>query len=132
MFFELCLGIGVGVLGTILAAHISDPAGAAFALANQISAMLFILFRVVGAGVSVVVAQSLGSGRRDAADAVARAVLGASSWVGIVTALMAFGGAYPLLHLMQAPRKCCRLRRHSCKRSRRRCCWMPGMPRWRA
>lgn len=103
MFFELCLGIGVGVLGTILAAHISDPAGAAFALANQISAMLFILFRVVGAGVSVVVAQSLGSGRRDAADAVARAVLGASSWVGIVTALMAFGGAYPLLHLMQAP-----------------------------
>ena len=91
------------MLGTILAAHISDPAGAAFALANQISAMLFILFRVVGAGVSVVVAQSLGSGRRDAADAVARAVLGASSWVGIVTALMAFGGAYPLLHLMQAP-----------------------------
>ncbi len=103
MFFELCLGIGVGVVGTILAAHISDPAGAAFALANQISAMLFILFRVVGAGVSVVVAQSLGSGRRDAADAVARAVLGASSWVGIITALMAFGGAYPLLHLMQAP-----------------------------
>jgi putative MATE family efflux protein len=103
MFFELCLGIGVGVLGTILAAHISDPAGAAFALANQISAMLFILFRVVGAGVSVVVAQSLGSGRRDAADAVARAVIGASSWVGIITASMAFGAAYPLLNLMQAP-----------------------------
>ena len=103
MFFELCLGIGVGVLGTILAAHISDPAGAAFALANQISAMLFILFRVVGAGVSVVVAQSLGSGQRDAADAVARAVLGASSWVGLFTATMALAGAYPLMHLMQAP-----------------------------
>ena len=103
MFFELVLGIGVGVLGTILAAHISDPAGAAFALANQISAMLFILFRVVGAGVSVVVAQSMGSGRRDAADAVARAVLGASSWVGLFTASMALAGAYPLLRLMQAP-----------------------------
>lgn len=103
MFLELCLGIGVGVVGTILAAHVSDPAGAAFALANQISAMLFILFRVVGAGVSVVVAQSLGSGRRDAADAVARAVLGASSWVGIITALMAAIGAYPLLRLMNAP-----------------------------
>ena len=103
MFFELVLGIGVGVLGTILAAHISDPAGAAFALANQLSAMLFILFRVVGAGVSVVVAQSMGSGRRDAADAVARAVLGASSWVGLFTASMALAGAYPLLRLMQAP-----------------------------
>lgn len=103
MFFELSLGIGVGVVGTILAASISDPSGAAFALANQISAMLFILFRVVGAGVSVVVAQSLGSGRREMADAVARAVLGASTWVGMFTALLAFGGAYPLLQLMQAP-----------------------------
>ena len=103
MFLELCLGIGIGVSGTILAAHINDRSGAAFALANQLSAMLFILFRVVGAGVSVVVAQSLGSGRRDTADAVARAVLGASSWVGVVTALMAFVGAYPLLYLMHAP-----------------------------
>lgn len=103
IFLELCLGIGVGVLCTILAARIGDRAGAAFALANQVSAMLFIFFRIVGAGVSVVVAQSLGSGRRDTADAVARAVLGASSWVGIITALIAFGGAYPLLSLMQAP-----------------------------
>ena len=103
MFLELCLGIGVGVVGTILAAHVSDRAGAAFSLANHVSAMLFILFRVVGAGVSVVVAQSLGSGRREAADAVARAVLGASCWVGGITALMAFAGAYPLLRLMQAP-----------------------------
>ena len=103
MFLELCLGIGVGVVGTILAAHVSDRAGAAFSLANHVSAMLFILFRVVGAGVSVVVAQSLGSGRRETADAVARAVLGASCWVGGITALMAFAGAYPLLRLMQAP-----------------------------
>ena len=103
LFMELCLGIGVGVVGTILAAHISDPAGAAFALANQVSAMLFILFRIVGAGVSVVVAQSLGSGRRDAANAIARAVLGASSWVGMITASMALVGAQPLLRLMQAP-----------------------------
>ena len=105
MFLELCLGIGVGLLGTMLAAHISDPAGAAFALANQISAMLFILFRVVGAGVSVVVAQSLGSGRRDVGDAIALAVLGTSTWLGIVTALTAYAGAYSLLYLMQAPKE---------------------------
>ncbi len=103
MFLELGLGIGVGVIGTILAARISDPAGAAFALANQISAMLFILFRIVGAGVSVVVAQSLGSGRHETADAVARAVLGASTWVGVLTASLAFGGAALLLNIMHAP-----------------------------
>ncbi len=103
LFLELCLGIGVGVVGTLLAAHVSDSAGAAFALANQVSAMLFILFRIVGAGVSVVVAQSLGSGRRDTADAVARAVLGASTWVGSITALVAFIGAQLLMRMMQAP-----------------------------
>ncbi len=103
IFLELCLSIGVGIIGTLLAAQISDQAGAAFALANQIAAMLFILFRVVGAGVSVVVAQSLGSSRRHVADAVARAVLGASTWVGTVTALLAIVFSYPLMAMMNAP-----------------------------
>jgi putative MATE family efflux protein len=103
MFFELVLGIGVGVVGTVLAARLSDTDGAAFAVANHVLAMLFVLFRIVGAGVSVVVAQSLGSGRREVADAVARATLGASSWVGAFAALLALGGARPLLQLLNAP-----------------------------
>ena len=103
LFFELLLGIGVGVVGTALAARLSDSAGAGFALANHVTAMLFILFRVVGAGVGVVITQSLGAGRRDNADAVARAVLGASSWIGVVTALLALLAAPLLLGWMQAP-----------------------------
>ena len=87
LFLELLLGIGVGVVGTALAARLSDSAGAGCALANHVTAMLFMLFRVVGAGVGVVITQSLGAGRRDEADAVARAVLGASSWIGAGTAL---------------------------------------------
>ena len=47
------LGIGVGVVGTVLAARLSDQAGAAFALTNHVVGMLFVLFRVVGAGVGV-------------------------------------------------------------------------------
>lgn len=105
MYVELVLGIGVGVVGTMLAARLSDTDGAAFALANHVLAMLFVLFRIVGAGISVVVAQSLGSGRRAVADAVARATLGASSWVGALTALLALLGAVPLLQLLQAPRE---------------------------
>jgi len=103
LFTELGLGIALGLVGTALASAISDPAGAAFALANHVSAMLFILFRIIGAGVSVVLTQSLGAGRRDAADAVARAVLGASSWIGAGTALAAFVFAAPLLRLLNAP-----------------------------
>jgi len=103
LFIELLLGIAVGMVGTLLAARISDSAGAAFALANQVSATLFILFRIIGAGVSVVVTQSLGAGRRDQAQALARAALGASSWLGGITAGTALIGAGSLLRLLEAP-----------------------------
>ncbi len=103
LFLELLLGIGVGVAGTLLAARLSDTAGAAFALANHVAATLFLLFRIIGAGVGVVLAQNLGRSQRAAADAVARAALGASSWIGVLTALAALLGAAPLLRLMNAP-----------------------------
>jgi putative MATE family efflux protein len=103
LFLELLLGMGVGVVCTALAARINDTAGAAFALALNITGTLFILFRVVGAGVGVVITQSLGAGRPARSQAVARAVLGASSWIGTGTALVALLGASPLLRLMNAP-----------------------------
>ena len=103
LFIELLLGIAVGIVGTALAARSSDTAGAAFALANQVVAMLFIFFRIIGAGIGVVVSQSLGAGRRDTADALARAALGASSWVGVVCALTALAGGAGLLRLLNAP-----------------------------
>lgn len=103
LLLELLLGIGVGVAGTALAARLSDTAGAAFAMAGHVVSMLFILFRVVGAGVGVVVAQALGGGQRDAADALARAAVGASTWVGGLTALLTALLAWPLLKLLNAP-----------------------------
>jgi putative MATE family efflux protein len=103
MLFELALGIGVGTVGTWLAAQLSDPDGAAYALAHHMLGMLFVIFRIVGAGIGVVVAQSLGAGRRDQADAVALATLGASTWVGGLTALLALLGAAPLLRILNAP-----------------------------
>jgi putative MATE family efflux protein len=103
LFLELLLGISVGVAGTALAARLSDASGGGFALANHVVGMLFILFRIVGAGVGVVVTQNLGAGRREAADRVARAALAASTWVGGFTALAALLGAAPLLRLLNAP-----------------------------
>ncbi len=103
LFFELALGIGIGLIGTMLAARVSDTAAAAFAFANQIAAMLFILFRVVGAGVTVVITQNLGANRLDAADGASRAVLGASTWLGLFSATIAVIGARPIMQLMNAP-----------------------------
>jgi putative MATE family efflux protein len=103
MWAEMLLGISVGLVGTALAARQGDAAGGAFGLANQVAAMLFVLFRVVGAGISVVVSQALGGGHRAVADATARASLGASSWIGGACALVAAGAAWPMLRLMNAP-----------------------------
>ncbi|HEY1128180.1 MAG TPA: MATE family efflux transporter [Roseateles sp.] len=103
LLLELLLGIGIGVIGTALAARLSDDSGAAFGLANQVFAAIFVLFRVIGAGVSVAVTQALGAGRRDQADAVARAVVGASTWLGVGGAALALLAAGPLLHLVNAP-----------------------------
>ncbi len=103
LYVELLLGFGVGVAGTALAASLSDRSGAAFALTNHVVGMLFVLFRVVGAGVGVVVTQALGAGRRDTADALARSAVGASTWVGGGIALAVLLGAGPLLSVLNAP-----------------------------
>ena len=103
LLVELGLAMASGLVGTALAAHLSDQAGGAFAMASQVSATLFILFRIIGAGVSVVVTQNLGGGRRDAADKVARAVLGASTWLGVTAAALALLGSGALLRLLNAP-----------------------------
>jgi putative MATE family efflux protein len=100
---ELLLGMTVGIVGTALAARLSDASGAAFAMAHHVFGTLFIVFRIVGAGVGVVLTQALGAGRRDAADSVARAVLGASTWIGLAVAVAAAVGAPRLLHLLNAP-----------------------------
>lgn len=103
LFLELLLGIAVGVTGTALAARLSDTAGAAFALAHHVFGALFILFRIVGAGVGVVITQALGAGRPDNAALTARATLGASTWMGGSLAAGAALLAQPLLRLLNAP-----------------------------
>ena len=103
LFVELLLGIGVGLIGTALAARVSDAAGGAFALTNHVAATLFVVFRIIGAGIGVVVTQSLGAGQTAMAQRLARAALGASTWIGGGTALIAWLGATPLMRLMNAP-----------------------------
>jgi putative MATE family efflux protein len=103
LLVELLLAMLAGIAGTMLAARLSDAAGAGFALAHHVFGMLFLLFRIVGAGAGVVLTQALGAGRRDEADRVARALLGASTWIGLAVGLTAALGATPLLRAMNAP-----------------------------
>ena len=103
LFFELGVGMAVGMLGTSFAAHISDAAGGAFALTNHLFGLLFMVFRLVGAGIGVVVSQNLGAHHPDEADRVARAALAAGTWMGGGMAVVALLFASPLLTLLNAP-----------------------------
>jgi putative MATE family efflux protein len=103
LLVELLLGIAVGVVGTMAAARLGDVQAAGFALAHHVFGTLFIVFRIVGAGLGVVVTQALGAARRHTAERLARAALGASSWIGLLALLAAALLAQPLLRLIQAP-----------------------------
>lgn len=103
LFAELALAMAVGAAGTLLAARLGEASGAALALANQVLALWMLLFRVVGAGIGVVVAQHLGAGQRAGADTVALASLGAGHWVGLGSALLAALCAAPLLRGLGTP-----------------------------
>ena len=103
LFLELSIGMAVGMLGTSFAAHISDAAGGAFALTNHLFGLLFMVFRLVGAGIGVVVSQNLGAQHHHEADLVARAALAAGTWMGGSMALVALVFATPLLRVLNAP-----------------------------
>jgi putative MATE family efflux protein len=103
LFLELGIGIAVGMLGTRFASQISDAAGGAFALTNHLFGLLFMVFRLVGAGIGVVVSQNLGAKQFSEADRVARAALAAGTWMGGSMALVALLFATPLLKLFNAP-----------------------------
>ncbi len=99
---ELVLGFGVGFLGMVWVSKESDTAAAAFGLANQVQSAFFLLFRIVSMGVGVVVTQNLGAGNRRDADRTALASLGASTWLGLCSALVLLLVTGPLLRAMHA------------------------------
>ena len=99
---ELVLGFGVGFVGMWLVSKESDTASAAFALANHVQGAFFLLFRIISMGVGVVITQNLGAGNRRDADRTALASLGASTWLGLGSALVLFAATNTLLAAMQA------------------------------
>lgn len=99
---ELVLGFGVGFVGMWLVSKESDTASAAFGLANHVQGAFFLLFRIISMGVGVVITQNLGAGNRRDADRTALASLGASTWLGLGSALVLFAATKPLLTAMQA------------------------------
>ena len=100
---DLVLGMTVGLIGLSMASQESDAAAAAFTLANHVQASFFLFFRIVSMGVSVVITQNLGGGNRFLADATARAAIGASVWLGLISGMTVAIFPSSLLLLLNAP-----------------------------
>ena len=103
LLLELSLGVAAGVVGTVLAGQFADSSAAAFAISIQFFHTAFLIFRIVGAGISVVVAQQLGYGNPIAAETVSRTALLASLITGgLAASVLVFGAAF-LLDQFQVP-----------------------------
>lgn len=98
---EHLLHAALGIAFVWLTARISDGTAAAFGVSNMLMMSFFILFRLVGVGASVVVAQNLGAGDERGAARVARASLGAAVWLGVGVGALVAGSAERLLRWMK-------------------------------
>jgi putative MATE family efflux protein len=95
LLLELSLGVAVNFAGTALAGQLSNQHAAAFALSNQLIATLFVFFRILGAGIGVVVAQYLGAKQFQSAQCIARTAVRASLLAGALLAILgSFGAPY--------------------------------------
>ena len=100
---DLVLGITVGLIGLSMASQDSSTVAAAFILSNHVQASFFLLFRIISMGVSIVITQYLGGGHRSVADATARAAIGASVWLGLISGMVVSIFPRSLLLLLNAP-----------------------------
>jgi putative MATE family efflux protein len=97
LLLELSLGVAVSFAGTAMAGQLSHQHAASFALTNQVVATLFVLFRILGAGIGVVVAQHLGAQQIQSAQRIARTAVRVSFVIGMLLAIAGSVGAPYLL-----------------------------------
>lgn len=90
---ESVLQMGVGLVNTGMVGHLSATAIGAVGLTNRATMVAWALFQAVSTGATVLVAQSIGSGRRDRAKTVASQALlfGTSSVVTLALVFAIFG-----------------------------------------
>ncbi|HVU36113.1 MAG TPA: MATE family efflux transporter [Opitutaceae bacterium] len=103
IFIEQTLRILIGTVDTFMVSHVSDGAVAALGVANQFVVLALICFNFIGIGASVVVTHHVGANDRSGADSIVTTAIAVNTWIGLLTSLVAFTLAAPLLRLMQLP-----------------------------
>ncbi|GGH37497.1 MATE family efflux transporter [Paenibacillus segetis] len=103
IFVEMLLGMLMGNIDTFMLSHYSDQAVASVGVANQILFFINLMFNVVSAGTSIIIAQNLGAGREKTATEVASVAIVLNMVFGVmVSGLLLFGGKF-IFQLMNIP-----------------------------
>ncbi len=100
---EFLIGISVAMAILWMASRISDAAAGAFGIGQQVLESLFVLFRVLALGVGVMITQSLGGQRTQAARGIALVGFGGCTWAGALAALWLLLAGDAVLHALNAP-----------------------------
>lgn len=88
IFIELGLRMLMGNADTLMLSRYSDDSVAAVGVANQLVAVLLVMFGFVAMGTGIVVSQYLGAGEKRKASEVAVVALGANLLFGLLLSLL--------------------------------------------
>ncbi|MBC8949811.1 MULTISPECIES: MATE family efflux transporter [Xenorhabdus] len=103
IFIDIFLHMATLLINTYMVSHISSAYLAAMGVGNHVFDLFITIFNFISVGCSVVIAQYLGSGRRDKASQAIHISIAFNFVLGFSCALITVFFGYKILHIMNLP-----------------------------
>lgn len=103
IFIDLLLHFSTLIINTIMVSMVSRDYVAAMGLGNQVFDLCITIFSFISVGCSVVIAQYIGSGNREALRQVIHTAISFNFIIGLICATLTFFFGYKMLELINMP-----------------------------
>ncbi|WP_340618091.1 MATE family efflux transporter [Xenorhabdus entomophaga] len=103
IFIDIFLHMATLLINTYMVSHISSSYLAAMGVGNHVFDLFITIFNFISVGCSVVIAQYLGSGKRDKASQAIHISIAFNFLLGFSCALITIFFGYKILHIMNLP-----------------------------
>ncbi|PHM61723.1 MATE family efflux transporter [Xenorhabdus ishibashii] len=103
IFIDIFLHMATLLINTYMVSHISSSYLAAMGVGNHVFDLFITIFNFISVGCSVVIAQYLGSGKRDKASQAIHISIAFNFVLGFGCALITVFFGYKILHIMNLP-----------------------------
>ncbi|MBB3114611.1 putative MATE family efflux protein [Paenibacillus phyllosphaerae] len=100
IFIELALHMLMGIVDTYMLGQYDDNAVAAVGVVNQLNNTMNLLFTVVGAGTTILIARKLGAGDRSGVPRFAASALTMNLVFGLLVSILLLSTGRPILRVM--------------------------------